>query len=136
MVSKKHLPLWLMAKSCVISAKVTPDIAKAIKAQAKSEGKSVSAWVSDRATTTKGMALGGAIVPGTIAESITETALMFGGSAFVGILIYKATYASLKGANEKKETKYTKGEIEGIATLLGITGAILTGTLLKRVLTK
>ena len=123
-----------MAKSCVISAKVTPDIAKAIKAQAKSEGKSVSAWVSDRATTTKDMALGGAIVPGTIAESIAGAALMFGGSAFVGILTYKAIYASLQGANQKKEVKYTEGEIEGIATLLGVTGAILTGTLLKELI--
>jgi len=122
-----------MAKNCVISAKVTADIAKAIKAQAKSEGKSVSAWVSDRATT-KSMALGGAIVPGTIAETIAETALMFGGSAFVGILTYKAVYASIQGANQKKEVKYTEGEIEGIATLLGVTGAILTGTLLKSVL--
>ena len=125
-----------MAKDCVISAKVTSDIAKAIKAQAKSEGKSVSTWVSDRATNTKGMALGGAIVPGTIAESIAETALMFGGSAFVGILTYKSIYASLKGANEKKEVKYTEGEIEGIAALLGVTGAILTGTLLKELIRK
>jgi hypothetical protein len=123
-----------MAKDCVISAKVTSEIAKAIKAQAKSEGKSVSAWVSDRATNTKGMALGGAIVPEAQLSTILEAAVVFGGSSFVGILTYKGIFALLQDANAKKEIKYTESEIEVIATLLGVTSAILTGKVLQKLI--
>lgn len=125
-----------MVKNCVISAKVTSDIARAIKAQAKSEGKSVSAWVSDRATTTKGMALGGAIVPEAQLSTILEASVVFGGSSFVGILTYKGIFALLQGANEKKEVKFTENEIELIATVLGVTGAILTGKILHKLVAK
>lgn len=125
-----------MAKNCVISAKVTSDIARAIKAQAKSEGKSVSAWVSDRATNTKGMALGGAIVPEAQLTTILEASLVFGGSSFVGILTYKGIFALLQDANAKKEVKYTNNEIEVIATILGITSAILTGKMLHKLVAK
>lgn len=124
-----------MAKSCVISAKVTPDIAKAIKSQAKSEGKSVSAWVSDRATTTKGMALGGR-VPAQQVNTIMETALIFGGSSLVGLLTYKGVNSLLRDSRNKGEIKYTDKEIEFYSGLLGVLGAIVTGIGLNKLVNR
>lgn len=124
-----------MAKSCVISAKVTPDIAKAIKSQAKSEGKSVSAWVSDRATTTKGMALGGR-VPTQQVNTIMETALIFGGSSLVGLLTYKGVNSLLRDSRNKGEIKYTDKEIEFYSGLLGVLGAIVTGIGLNKLVNR
>lgn len=124
-----------MAKSCVISAKVTPDIAKAIKSQAKSEGKSVSAWVSDRATTTKGMALGGR-VPTQQVNTIMETAMIFGGSSLVGLLTYKGVNSLLRDSRNKGEIKYTDKEIEFYSGLLGVLGAIVTGIGLNKLVNR
>lgn len=129
-----------MAKNVVISAKVTPDVAKAIKAQAKANGQSVSAWINDKATRVDGKALikasKGVVVPEEVDTQITQVALQIGGSAFVGILAYKGIRLILDNAKSKGEVKYTDNEIEGISVLLGVSAAVLTGIGIHKVLSK
>lgn len=119
-----------MAKSAVISAKVTPDIAAAIKAQARVKGKTVSALISDYAVgvdQTIIQSSTGISVPGQTLEDIQRAATVIGGSAFVGILSYKTIKAALLDSKRKGEIRYTESQIEGFSVLFGIAGAIVTG---------
>jgi uncharacterized membrane protein YebE (DUF533 family) len=115
------------AKSVVISAKVTPDVANAIKGQAKKSGKSVSALISDYAGGVDRKALGGVVIPSNTQEEIVKVATTIGGSALVGILSYKAIKGALEDSKRNGKIEYTDRQIEGIAMLFGVCGAVVTG---------
>lgn len=127
-----------MIKNVVISAKVTPEVAKVIKMRAKVQGKSVSSLISDMASevNTKSVvkASKGIEVPENVSNDIFKIAGVLGGSAIVGILAYKSIKAALDNGKLNGSIGYTDDEIEAIATLLGVTGAILTGIGLHKAL--
>ena len=127
-----------MVKNTVISAKVTPEVAKVIKMRAKVQGKSVSSLISDMASEvdTKSVvkASKGIEVPKSVSDDIFQVAAVVGGSAMVGILAYKSIKAGLDAGKRNGSIGYTDTEIEVIATFLGIAGAVLTGIGIHKVL--
>lgn len=129
-----------MRKTVVISAKVTPDIAAAIKAQALAADQSVSAWLNDAATRMTGQEVSrasrGIVVPTEVDTKIVDIAATVGGSAFVGILAFKLIKGGLTNKKAKGEISYDETEIEALSALLGVTAAIITGIGIHKVLSK
>jgi uncharacterized protein (DUF1778 family) len=127
-----------VAKNVVISAKVTPEIAKVIKMRAKVNGKSVSSLISDMASEvdTKHIvkASKGVEVPKNVEREILKVATVIGGSALVGIIAYKSIKAGLESGKRNGNIDYTDTQIETISTLLGVMGAVITGIGLHKVL--
>jgi hypothetical protein len=115
------------AKTVVISAKVTPDVAVALKGQAKKAGKSVSGLISDYAGGVDRKALGGVVIPNSAQDEIVKIAATIGGSAFIGILSFKAIKGALEDSRRNGKIEYTDSQIEAIATLFGVCGAVVTG---------
>jgi len=111
-----------VAKNVVISAKVTPEIAKVIKMKAKVNGKSVSSLISDMASEvdTKHIvkASKGIEVPKNVEREILKVATVIGGSAVVGIIDYKSIKAGLENGKRNGNIDYTDTQIETISTLL------------------
>jgi hypothetical protein len=120
-----------MSKSVVISAKVEPDIALAIRNKAKFEGKSVSTLLSELVQTVDAKRIVKAskeIEPiNQFLEDIGKMSTVFGGSALAGILSYKAIKAVLTDAQVDGRLNFTNQEIEMVAYFLGIASALLTG---------
>ncbi len=106
----------------VLSTRVPIEIHNLITKQAKQSGLSKSAYlgelVKSKDLPTK-YAKGGLLPSQNIPDEMNEVLSMFGGLA-VGTLVYHILQ------NQMPTDKYTKQEIDGYATILGIAGGLLS----------
>lgn len=120
-----------MRKTEVISARVTVEVAQAIRAKALANNQTISTWINDVATTITPNDVSDLAQPVQLPEDVSETytnvAISMGGSAIVGILAYKGIKGLLLDKKAKNEISYPEVDIEAISVFIGVAAAIVTG---------
>jgi hypothetical protein len=108
----------------VLSARVTPDVYIAWQDMANSKGLSVSECLRDAVTMVDKKpilkAADGMVVP----DELNRTLGAIGGGTVVGIILYKGIKATLI---KNPQSGLNDAEIEAISTIMAISGSLLTG---------
>ena len=120
-----------MRKTEVISARVTVEVAQAIRAKALANNQTISTWINDVATTVTPNEVShlaqSVQLSDEVSETYTNVAISMGGSAIVGILAYKGIKGLLLDRKAKNEISYPESDIEVLSVLIGVAAAIVTG---------
>ena len=108
----------------VLSARVTPDVYMAWQDIANSKGLSVSECLRDAVTMVDKKpilkAADGMVVP----DELNRTLGAIGGGTVIGILLYKGIKATLI---KNPQSGLNDNEIEAISTIMAISGSLLAG---------
>jgi hypothetical protein len=108
----------------VLSARVSPDVYKAWQNMAHSRNLSISECLRDVVTNVDNdnlvKAADGMVVPNELGNMLGS----IGGGTVVGILLYKGIKATLEN---NPQSGLNDIEIEAISTIMAISGSLLTG---------
>jgi len=122
----------------VVSARVTAEVAQALKGLAETNNLTLSKYLAHIATTVTPEEslryVRGVKVPPDVDDKIVELAASIGGGSIIGSGAYKLLKGWLQ--SRKKSLNMTDGDVEGISTIAALALTIVSGLGIYKVLTQ